>query len=149
MTKMKIGPWEVEVDVESTRRAHAENYSSTERERLTYPIIQLPLQFTDEKSGFFKNKLMWFGFSVAAVISIVNLLNSIYPPVPYIPVKRQSISHFFTEKPWNAMGGVRLSFYPFAIGISFLIPLDLLFSCWAFYSAGNVLRCGRDILAIA
>jgi len=105
----------------------------TERERLTYPIIQLPLQFTDEKSGFFKNKLMWLGFSIAAVISIVNLLNSIYPSVPYIPVKRQSISHFFTEKPWNAMGGVRLSFYPFAIGISFLIPLDLLFSCWAFY----------------
>jgi len=91
------------------------------------------LQFTDAKSGFFKNRLMWLGFSIAAVISIINLLNSIYPSVPYIPVKRQSISHFFTEKPWNAMGGVRLSFYPFAIGISFLIPLDLLFSCWAFY----------------
>ncbi len=105
----------------------------TERERLTYPIIQLPLQFTDAKSGFFKNRLMWLGFSVAALISIVNLLNSIYPSVPYIPVKRQSISYLFTEKPWNAMGGVRLSFYPFAIGISFLIPLDLLFSCWAFY----------------
>jgi hypothetical protein len=28
---------------------------------------------------------------------------------------------------------VRISFYPFAIGVSFLIPLDLLFSCWTFY----------------
>jgi len=76
---------------------------------------------------------MWMGFGIAAAISIINFLNSVYPSVPYVPVKRQSINYLFTEKPWNAMGGVRLSFYPFVIGISFLIPLELLFSCWAFY----------------
>ena len=70
---------------------------------------------------------MWLGFGIAAAISILNLLNSIYPAVPYLPVKRQNIHQYFTGRPWNAMGGVRLSFYPFAIGISFLIPLDLLF----------------------
>lgn len=105
----------------------------TERERLTYPIIQLPLEMTQTSGRFFRNRLMWVGFSIAAVISIINLLNSIYPSVPYIPVKRQSIDHFFTDRPWNAMGGTRVSFYPFAIGVSFLIPLDLLFSCWVFY----------------
>ncbi len=118
----------------------------TERERLTYPIIQLPLAMTDTQASFFKNRLMWIGFGIAAVISLLNLLNSIYPAVPYLPVKRQNIHQFFTGAPWNAMGGLRLSFYPFAIGISFLIPLDLLFSCWAFYGlyklelmAGSVL----------
>lgn len=105
----------------------------TERERLTYPIIQLPLEMTNPKSNFFKNRLMWLGFSIAAFISIINLLNSIRPSVPYIPVKRQSIGYLFTDRPWNAMGNVRLSFYPFAIGVAFLIPLDLLFSCWTFY----------------
>ena len=105
----------------------------TERERLTYPIIQLPLAMTETDASFFKNKLMWFGFAIAAAISVLNLLNSIYPAVPYLPVKRQNIHQYFTGRPWNAMGGVRLSFYPFAIGISFLIPLDLLFSCWVFY----------------
>ena len=105
----------------------------TEHERLTYPIIQLPLEMTDAGSGFFRNRLVWFGFGVAALISVVNLLNSVYPTVPYIPVKRQSINQYFTSRPWNAMGGVRISFYPFAIGVSFLIPLDLLFSCWSFY----------------
>ena len=105
----------------------------TERERLTYPIIQLPLAMTEGQTSFFKNKLMWIGFSIAAGISILNLLNSIYPAVPYLPVKRQNIHQYFTGRPWNAMGGVRLSFYPFAIGISYLIPLDLLFSCWVFY----------------
>ena len=60
-------------------------------------------------------------------------LEVVRPAVPYLPVKRQNIHQYFTGRPWNAMGGVRLSFYPFAIGISFLIPLDLLFSCWVFY----------------
>ena len=110
----------------------------TERERLTYPIIQLPLEMTDTRNRFFKNKLMWFGFSIAALISIVNLLNSIYPAVPYIPVKRQNLHQYFTGHPWEAMGYFRVSFYPFVIGIGFLIPLDLLFSCWMFYGVYKI-----------
>ena len=105
----------------------------TEHERLTYPLIQLPLEMTNPGSGFFKNRLMWLGFGIAALISVENLLNSIYPAFPYIPVKRQYIHQYFTERPWNAMGSVKLSFYPFVIGISFLMPLDLLLSCWFFY----------------
>ena len=65
---------------------------------------------------------MWIGFSIAALISIVNLLHSIYPVIPYIPIKRQGIG-----------GGIRASFYPFVIGMSFMMPRDLLFSCWAFF----------------
>lgn len=105
----------------------------TERERLTYPIIQLPLGMTGEKSRFFKNRLMWIGFSIAAFISIVNFFNFIYPSVPEIPVKRRDVNYLFTEKPWDALNPVRVDAYPFVIGIAFLIPLDLLFSCWSFY----------------
>ena len=104
-----------------------------ERERLTYPIIQLPLEMVQPQSRFFKNKLMWLGFGIISVIVTVNILNSLYPSVPYLPIKRQDIHQYFTHRPWNAMGGVRISFYPFVIGISFLIPLELLFSCWAFF----------------
>ncbi len=105
----------------------------TERERLTFPIIQLPLEMTESSSRFFKNKLMWLGFGISAFISIINGLNYFIPSIPQIPVKRRSISYIFTERPWNAMGNVQLSFYPFVIGIGFIIPLDLLFSAWIFY----------------
>lgn len=105
----------------------------TERERLTYPIIQLPLEMTDTKSRFFKNKLLWIGFSIAAAISIVNFFSFLYPSIPEIPIKRRNIDYFFTDKPWTALRPVRVDAYPFVVGISFLIPLDLLFSCWAFY----------------
>ena len=105
----------------------------TERERLTYPIIQLPLEMTHTRSGFFKNRLMWLGFGIISVIVTVNILNSLYPSIPYIPIKRQNIHQYFTHRPFNAIGPTRISFYPFVIGISFLIPLELLFSCWVFY----------------
>jgi len=106
-----------------------------EKERLTYPIIQLPLELTENSGRFFGNKLMWAGFGLAAGISIINGLSYFYPTIPQIPVKRRSINYLFTDKPWNMMGGTRISFYPFVIGIGFLIPLDLLFSAWFFYWA--------------
>ena len=37
------------------------------------------------------------------------------------------------EKPWNAIGTLPMRFYPFLIGLSFLIPLDLTFSTWFFF----------------
>ncbi len=94
----------------------------TEHERLSYPLTQLPLEMTNPRLRFFRNRLMWIGFSIAALISIVNLIHSIYPLIPYIPVKRQGIG-----------GGIRVSFYPFVIGMSFMMPRDLLFSCWVFF----------------
>ncbi len=101
-----------------------------EHERLSYPIIQLPLEMTREGSGFFRSPVMWAGFGLAGAISLINLLNSVYPEVPLVPVKRRGIH---AAMGWTNIGGVTIAFYPFAIGISFLMPLELLFSCWAFY----------------
>lgn len=101
-----------------------------EHERLSYPIIQLPLEMTRQESGFFRNPVMWMGFGVAALISVMNLLNSVYPEVPLVPVKRQNVQ---AALGLTNIGGVTIAFYPFAIGMSFLIPLELLLSCWVFF----------------
>ena len=37
----------------------------TEREKLAYPIVQLPLQMAQGRKSFYKNGTMWIGFSVA------------------------------------------------------------------------------------
>ncbi len=104
-----------------------------DKEKLTYPIIHLPLEILSAKPAFLNNKLMWSGLVLAALISLNNGLHFFWPSLAEVPVKRQSISHLFSHLPWNSIGGVRLSFYPFVIGVSFLIPLDLLSSCWIFY----------------
>jgi len=106
-----------------------------EQERLSYPIIQVPLQMTAPDSGFYRNKIMWIGFSIAGAISIINGLNFLYPSIPRIPIKEGSydLGRFFTRPPWNAIGSMPIRFYPFLIGLSFLIPLDMTFSTWFFF----------------
>jgi len=105
----------------------------TQSEKLSYPIIQLPLDMTDTSGGFYRQRLLWAGFGVAAGISLVNGLNVFFPSMPAVPVKLTDLSPYLVSKPWNAMGWTPISFYPFAIGLGFLLPVDLLFSCWFFY----------------
>lgn len=110
----------------------------TERERLAYPIVQLPLEMTSAPKVFFKNRWLWLGFAIAGSIDLINGLNFLYPSIPAIPVRIHQIGHLFREKPWNAIGSwTHVSFYPFVIGLAFFMPLDLSFSCWFFYVFGK------------
>ena len=101
----------------------------TEDEKLAYPIIQLPARMTSD--GFFTNRLMWIAFGLVAAFDIVNGLHHVFPAIPSVYEKAYRFR--FTEKPFSAMGWLRLGIYPFVLGIGFLIPLDLLFSSWFFF----------------
>jgi len=107
-----------------------------EKERLTYPIIQLPLEMivSGDKSDFFKNKLLWIGFAIAFFISLFNGLHILYPKIPGLK-NIYDITYIFSEKPWSAMAsdGIYIAFYPCAVGLAFLMPLDMAFSVWFFY----------------
>ncbi len=104
-------------------------------ERLTYPLVQLPLEMVREggASPFWKNRLMWGGFVVAGALESINSLNYLYPSIPPLPVKAIRYDTMLPGPPWNGMGMLALAFYPFAIGIAFLLTLDVSFSCWFFY----------------
>jgi len=115
-----------------------------EHERLAYPIIQLPLAMIrpGNVSSFFRSKLMWTGFAAASGISILNGLHFLHPAIPELRVSMRNIGHYFTSKPWNAVGWVPISLFPFAIGLAFFLPLDLSFSCWFFYVFRKLIRVG-------
>jgi hypothetical protein len=110
-----------------------------ENEKLSYPIVQLPLAMTSEPTRFFKSKWMWAGFGIAAAIDIWNGFGFIYPSFPMLQVKNHTVGQF-SMRPWNAMGAINISFYPFIIGLMFFTPLDLSFSCWFFYVVGRLQR---------
>lgn len=103
-----------------------------ERERLTFPIVALPIAMTEEPESFFRNRLMWIGFGIAGLITLVNGLSYLYPNFPYIPIKRVDYQ-VATSGSLLALGKVRVAFYFFAIALGFLMPLDLSFSIYAFY----------------
>lgn len=111
----------------------------TQGEKLSYPIIQLPLEMTNPNMNLLRSKFMWLGFAIASGMTIINGLNSFFPTIPQIPIRVRYIT-IFTDSPWNAMGSIPISFYPFAIGLGFFIPLDLAFSCWFFFWFWRILQ---------
>ena len=114
----------------------------TENEKLVFPLVQLPIAMTAEDSGrkFYANKLMWVGFGIAFLIGLINGLHVLYPSMPELQgIKAYSLVPFFPNRPWNAVArwgnGFNITMYPFTIGLTYFIPLDLSFSCWFFYVA--------------
>lgn len=115
----------------------------TEKEKLGFPLIQLPMEMTMDGAGtVFKDKMMWAGFGAAAFIDLLNGLHALYPLVPWFSViKQYDVRQHFTERPWTAISRMTISMYPFAIGLAFFLPTDLSFSCWFFY----VLRMVEEV----
>ncbi|HZP82802.1 MAG TPA: DUF6785 family protein, partial [Chthonomonadaceae bacterium] len=42
-------------------------------------------------------------------------------------------STFLSAPPWNAIGPTPLSYYPFVLGIAYLLSVEMTFSCWFFW----------------
>jgi hypothetical protein len=104
----------------------------SDRERLTFPIIQLPLELTNPETTLFANPLMWIGFGIAAMIDLINGLNYLYPSVPSVPLYLDLGSYLHND-PWTGVGWLPMTFNPSLVGMAFLMPLDLLFSCTFFF----------------
>lgn len=106
-----------------------------EHEKLSYPIIQLPLALTNEGGNirFFRNQMLWIGIGISGGINLINGMHAFFPAIPMIPIRTINIGQFFTEKPLSAIGWTPVCFFPFVIGLSYFMPLDLAFSCWFFY----------------
>ncbi len=71
-----------------------------EQEKLSYPIIQLPLELTRNGTGsvLFSNRLFLFGFSLTTMITLLNGLHFHYPTVPNLRL-RTEIGHLNPSAP--------------------------------------------------
>jgi hypothetical protein len=121
----------------------------TQHEKLAYPIIQVPMQLVNETRNLFYNRAFWAGFAAVAFLDILNGLNYLYPLLPSIPVVHVvNIQSFFPERPWSDMNWTWVSFYPFAIGLCFFMPVDLAFSCWFFYIVFKLQRVAASYFGV-
>ena len=106
----------------------------TETEKLSYPIIQIPMEVTkgNDISNLFRSRLFIIGFSVSAIFDIFSGLHYFYPSIPLFEFKTD-LGFWGADKPWNAIGWLHVGIYLSVVGLAFFIPADLSLSCWVFY----------------
>jgi Family of unknown function (DUF6785)/Domain of unknown function (DUF6784) len=104
------------------------------RERLSFPLIYLPLTLVDTEGpqAWWRSRLFWAGMATAGILETINGLNYLFPTVPYIPLKVTQFAAA-TDKPWSGLGPVWVAFYPWVIAVGFLVPLEVTFSLWFFF----------------
>ncbi|BCM93956.1 hypothetical protein IAD21_05851 [Abditibacteriota bacterium] len=104
-----------------------------QREALAFPLLRLPLELSEEsadgKVRFFKNPLVWVGFSISVFIEMLNGLHLYFPDVPAFPLSLP-MGQYLTEAPWNQMGNMQVQIFPAIVGISFLLTSEVSFSLW-------------------
>jgi len=110
-----------------------------ERERLTFPLVQVPLAMLEGESSavkfnpFFKNRVMWIGFAIPFILGIITGLHEYFPFIPQVPLAK--ITYAFR-------GTTRIAFgISFAVlGFLYLVNLDVSFSLWFFFLLSFVVR---------
>lgn len=120
----------------------------TNREKLSFPLIQLPVAMTagGGASPFWKNRFMWGGFAVMFAIDMLNGFSFLYPALPRINVRFiGDVSLWFSSPPWNQIGWTPIGIFPFMAAIGLFMPTDLLFSCIFFF----FVRKAQQVIAAA
>jgi hypothetical protein len=111
----------------------------SENERLSYPLVQLPLEMMREPRGrsFFSNPLTWIGFAIPTLMFGINGLHNYNPALPAVSVE-VSINRYFTHRPWSDITFFVAYLSPGALGFFYLLPLELLLSFWLFHVLAKV-----------
>lgn len=110
-----------------------------EYERLTFPLAQVPLEMVAQAdkpslaTPFFRNRVMWAGFFIIALLDSVNSLRLYFPSMPSINMMHLRIFQGLKNRPWNALQDIEIFIYPAVIGISYLLSQEVGAGIWGFF----------------
>jgi hypothetical protein len=120
----------------------------TNREKLAFPIIQLPLAIVREGSGGagLRGRYVMGAMAVMLGIDLLNGFAFRHPVLPRVNVRfLGDMSQWFSAPPWNQVGWTPIGVFPYMAAIGLFMPTDLLFSCIFFY----FVRKGMQVVAAA
>jgi hypothetical protein len=101
-------------------------------EQLPFPMTMVPLHVTDPEERLFHSPLWWIGVCVAVGVSVPSIIAIFVPAFPTISTSVDITNFLNNNKPWDAIRTTSLEWGPWAIGLSYLMPLDLAFSLLIF-----------------
>ncbi len=104
-----------------------------ENEKLTFPLVQLPLEITSQAQNIFRDKIFRIGTAIPVAVHLLNGLSYRFPFIPSIPLRGIQVGTYFLTKPWNAVNPFFIDIHFCLIGFSFLASRDVPFSIWFFF----------------
>ena len=96
-----------------------------EHERLSYPMVQLPLaMIEDDAAGsrlkpLFRNWLMWAGFALPFTLGSINALHNYYEILPTVSLTVPTIRLF------GGMSSIGMSVSSMMVGFSYFVPRNI------------------------
>ena len=112
----------------------------TERERLPFPLVRLPLMLTADldpakgEESLFRSRGLWMGFALAMMFNVSNILHVFNPTVAALG-RMFDLGSLFTERPWSGLRPLIFAYRPEVMGLGYLVSLEVLFSIWVCYLA--------------
>jgi hypothetical protein len=106
-----------------------------EEERLTFPLIQLPVAITESTGAVYRSWLLWIGFGIAVALGTLNGLHTLFPAMPSFHPDFGLLNDALGRR-WPCFqkhGGTFWPPYAWAVGVAALMPLDISFSYWFFF----------------
>jgi len=120
-------------------------------ERLSYPLVQLPLEMIREPAAggrsFFSNPLTWVGFALPTIMFGFNGLHNLYPALPAINVDVDINALLGSQRPWSDVTFFHAYLSLGSVGFFYLLPSELLFSFWVFHVLSKVQDLVFSLLA--
>ncbi|HVK04193.1 MAG TPA: DUF6785 family protein, partial [Armatimonadaceae bacterium] len=104
----------------------------SEDERLAFPLVALPVAMTEGAGPFYRDRLMWLGFGLAALYNGVNIWHAFAPSVPAIG-KEWPLLPPGIAAPWDAAVPLTLHLRPDLIGLGFLVSTEVSLTVWLGY----------------
>jgi hypothetical protein len=104
----------------------------SEEEKLPFPMTLLPIHLTDPQQGLFRSPLWWIGLGGSAALGVLDLVSSFVPTIPTVPTYLDISTFLTNNKPWDAIRTTSLSWGPWQLGLTYLMPADLAFSLIVF-----------------
>jgi len=110
----------------------------SEEEKLTFPMTLLPLAMTNEDGSLWRSRGFRIGATATSAVALLNFASSLLPALPSIPFGIYHGQYTASLRPWSGIRQPYLWYSPFLIGLSYLMPLDLLLSLWVFTVIGKL-----------
>jgi hypothetical protein len=109
-----------------------------DHEKLAFPLTLLPVELAAHphwSRSIFADPIFWIGFALPTFVFTINGLHTLRPSIPEIPVQYSLNKLIFTPlgRPWRDLGQTTAYCSMAAVGFSYFLPAQVLFSLWAFF----------------